>query len=146
MSDSRSFMRLWHSISDIDMGAIIALPGITPREYEYLSLICFEKVDTASAIAAKMGVSNASVTQILNAMEEKGYITRGRSETDARVHVLRPAPELVPLMESGDDLGSTAISKLRAEYGDESTDSFLKMVDTFANHLSVGSKRGAPVV
>ncbi|WP_417721431.1 MarR family winged helix-turn-helix transcriptional regulator [Salipiger sp.] len=60
--------------------------GLTPAQLRVLQIVAGQRAGTAtpSALANQMGVSQATVTALLDKLEKRSMIVRVRSETDRR--------------------------------------------------------------
>ncbi|MFP7674974.1 MarR family winged helix-turn-helix transcriptional regulator [Marivita sp. S0852] len=60
--------------------------GVTPAQLRVLQLLDFKDnfTMTPKALAAQMGIAQATVTAIIDKLQASGMLTRNRSETDRR--------------------------------------------------------------
>lgn len=58
--------------------------GLTPAQFRVLQVISEKGWSTPKAIAQRMGVSQATMTALIDKLERKGMVTRQRSERDRR--------------------------------------------------------------
>lgn len=96
------------------------------------------------AIAEAIGVSEATLTHHLNAMDADGLITRGRDPANRRVHLLG-------LTEAGEEsflrLRAAAVSfdrRLRRGVGEEEIEQLHRLLDRLAANVGTGQEHGPP--
>jgi DNA-binding MarR family transcriptional regulator len=58
--------------------------GLTPAQFRVLQVISEKGWSTPKAISQRMGVSQATMTALIDKLEKKGMVTRQRSERDRR--------------------------------------------------------------
>lgn len=58
--------------------------GLTPAQFRVLQVISEKGSSTPKAISQRMGVSQATMTALIDKLESKGMVTRQRSERDRR--------------------------------------------------------------
>ncbi len=68
-----------------EMDASVRKAGITTAQWQALGVLYHKPGLTHSELVDHMAIEPPSVTSLVNGMERKGWITRERSETDARV-------------------------------------------------------------
>ncbi len=76
--------------------------GLTGYQAPYLPIVCAEPGITQDAIAQKLNVNRSTVTRQLTLLEEAGYVTRRRSDTDRRALEVYPterAQEVLPTVK-----------------------------------------------
>lgn len=66
--------------------------GLTIQEYGLLRIISIEGPVTQNAFAAKWAIDRTTVTEIVDALEERGVIVRLKSKTDRRYNELHLTP------------------------------------------------------
>lgn len=66
--------------------------GLTIQEYGLLRIISIEGPITQNAFAAKWAIDRTTVTEIVDALEDRGVIVRLKSKTDRRYNELHLTP------------------------------------------------------
>ena len=97
----------------------------------YLSIIEGHSGEyTASNIAKMLCISKPSVTQKINELEQKGYISKIQSETDKRIFYLHSngSEILTKYNESGKKVDDTISSQLNSKYSEEQISTFCEMI------------------
>ena len=90
MSARDSFDRIYRALTileqcfDENRGTV----NLTYKEMMYIYLIDFTDGCTVSKLAETIGVSLPAVTKRINSLEERGFVTRTRSEGDGRVKTI----------------------------------------------------------
>lgn len=72
--------------------------GLTGYQAPYLPLICRKPGLTQDEIAQQLHVNRSSVTRQLTLLEQEGFITRQRSESDRRSIQIYPEQKLLDMM------------------------------------------------
>ncbi|QPM91077.1 MarR family winged helix-turn-helix transcriptional regulator [Pseudooceanicola algae] len=58
--------------------------GLSPVQFRVLQLVAGQGMSTPKAISVQMGVTQATVTALLDKLEKQGMVTRQRSQVDRR--------------------------------------------------------------
>ncbi|NIZ10763.1 MarR family winged helix-turn-helix transcriptional regulator [Pseudooceanicola sp. HF7] len=58
--------------------------GLSPVQFRVLQLVAGQGMSTPKAISVQMGVTQATVTALLDKLEKQGMLTRERSKVDRR--------------------------------------------------------------
>ena len=92
--------------------------GLNPTDYKTLGVLQRFGPQSAGQIAQHTGLAMASVTNLLDRLETKGFVRRISDPQDRRRVLATPVP--ARLAEAGALLGSTArsVTRLYARYGD----------------------------
>jgi MarR family transcriptional regulator for hemolysin len=103
------------------------------------------------ALAESVGITNATLTHHLNAMEERGLITRRRDPENRRVHVVEVTEEGTQAFVRLRQVAMAFDARLRAGLTADEVDTLAKLltrlaasVDGPADGAEVGSARSAP--
>ena len=72
-----------------EMEASLRSTGMTVTQWRALGVIFHRAIVTHSELVRQLEIEAPSVTSLVNGMERKGWVTRERSSTDARVKQLR---------------------------------------------------------
>ncbi|SIN99788.1 MarR family winged helix-turn-helix transcriptional regulator [Vannielia litorea] len=77
--------RILRAITQYDR-ELAAEAGVTPAQLRVLQILAFhpEGSATPKALSVQMGVSQATVTAIIDKLQATGHVTRQKSETDRR--------------------------------------------------------------
>ena len=67
--------------------------GLTYTQYLCMMVLWEEDTATASHLGERLYLDSGTLTPVLKKLEERGYVTRERSATDARVLEVRLTPE-----------------------------------------------------
>jgi DNA-binding MarR family transcriptional regulator len=99
-------------------GTIAGLMGLHPTDYKVLGIL--ERVGpmSAGAIARASGLATASVTDLIDRLEQKGFVRRGRDVRDRRKVVVEPSADRAAA--AGRLFASTrrSLAQLYARYSD----------------------------
>ncbi|TQS74087.1 MarR family transcriptional regulator [Rhodobacteraceae bacterium] len=89
--------------------------GLTPVQFRVLQVVAETDWSTAKAISTRMGVSQATVTSLVDKLVDKGMVKRQRSEIDRRQTdiVLTPAGSYA-LEEAPDALQQRFVKKFES--------------------------------
>lgn len=93
--------------------------GLNGTDEKTMSLLEREGPMTAGDIARRTGLATASVTNLVDRLEHKGFVRRIRDAKDRRTVIVEPAPEgvaaFVPCFEST----KKSLARLVARYSNE---------------------------
>lgn len=73
--------------------------GIEPRHYGALTALRASGPVPQSELARMLGISGASIVQIVDDLEHRGLVERRRAEADRRAHLLHVLPEAAPVLK-----------------------------------------------
>jgi len=94
------------------------------------------------ALAEAIGITNATLTHHLNAMEERGLITRRRDPENRRVHVVELTEEGTLAFARLRRVAMAFDARLRSDLSAEEVDALGKLLTRLA--ASVGDRADAP--
>jgi MarR family transcriptional regulator for hemolysin len=103
--------------------------GGSASTWQVLLLVRSKSWDTQSRLAEAMGITSATLTHHLNALENGGLVRRWREPDNRRVQRVELTPEGVAMF---DTLRSVAIShdrRLRSILGEEGTEQLADLLD-----------------
>lgn len=83
----------------------------------------------ARELAEMSGTTAASVTSLLQGLEERGYVTRTSSPTDARIKVVRVTPEGARVVAGFDESMAAEQRKLFAGLDDSEQDRLIGLLE-----------------
>jgi len=75
------------------MSKVFENSGITPPQGMVLGILSKENKLKITELSSKMGLSNSTVSGIVDRLEKQGMVERVRSDTDRRVVYVRISPE-----------------------------------------------------
>lgn len=77
-------MRKVLRVAQANSKALIRETGLTPSQLIFLQMLDDGSEKTAGAVAARMGITQATTTALIHKLEELGFVTRRKGETDRR--------------------------------------------------------------
>jgi DNA-binding MarR family transcriptional regulator len=77
--------------------------GLTPAQFRVLQVVAEQGWATPSQISSRMGVSQATVTALIDKLQQHGAVERRRSKVDKRQTDVVITPEGQALMENAPD-------------------------------------------
>lgn len=106
----------FHNILKVELKMInsITKSGLSMREVHLLEIVANDKENctTASKIAKSFGITLASVTVMVNKLAESGFLTKNKSETDARHIFLQLTQKGKKINEEHENFHKNMISKI----------------------------------
>ncbi len=143
MSIRQSFDRMYLSMSIMEecVSERNSLPEVSHKEMLYLYIIALTEDCTASRIAEMLGVSLPAVTKRLNALEERGLISRTRSEEDGRVKTVTVSERGGDLMKRADEIFYRILGDMEVSFSQEEVEVFCRMMDHISDRLGQAIKR-----
>ena len=97
-----------------DFSAVLAPLGIEPRHKGCLAALHASGPISQAELARILGVSAASVVQMVDDMEARGLVERRRLETDRRTQLLHLLPEAEVVAARAQELGDELTSEILA--------------------------------
>ncbi len=82
---------------DLHSRRLMQSHGLTGPQALVLQAVVGRQQITAGELAGRISLSQATVTDIVNRLEQRGLLTRERSESDRRKVLLRPTPTGIEL-------------------------------------------------
>lgn len=92
-----------------DFAAALAPLGIEPRHVGVLTTLKVTGPQPQADVARSLGVSGASVVQMIDDLERRGLIERRRLSTDRRIQVLHLLPEALPVWDRAQELSADVV-------------------------------------
>lgn len=89
----------------------------------------------ARELAEMSGTTPASVTSLLQGLEERGYITREPSPTDSRVKLIRATAEGSRIVAGFDDVMTAAQERIFAVLDDADQDALIALLQPLADSI-----------
>jgi len=129
-------LRIELTVLNHRVGARVELKDL---DFDCLDVIAGDGPLSPSALAARVGVHQATMTGILNRLETGGWITRERSGTDRRAVVVASTPERQ--RELYEAFGG--MSARMATVCDRYTDEQLEVIADFLHHTVAAGRSSA---
>ncbi len=124
--------------------------GITYNDMLYLNIIhAHPGKFSSSQIADMLFVSRPSVTQKINELEKKGYVTKVRDAKDKRIYHLYISEEngYSDFMRKLSKQDQEVLRKLLVKYGESELDKFLGFIEEITElYYSVGEEMEEKVI
>jgi DNA-binding MarR family transcriptional regulator len=89
---------------DLHSRRLMQSHGLTGPQALVLQAVASRVEITAGELAGRISLSQATVTDIVNRLEQRGLLTRARSESDRRKVIIRPTLDGITLMEAAPPL------------------------------------------
>lgn len=86
-------IRRAHQLGGAAMEPVFAAEGLTGMQWSALVSIWFKRGETAAELARDLGHDKGAMTRLVDAVEERGWVTRERTGDDRRRIILRLTPE-----------------------------------------------------
>lgn len=90
----------------------------------------------ARELAEMSGTTPASVTSLLQGLEERGYITREPSPTDSRVKLIRATAEGSRVVSGFDEVMTAAQERIFAVLDDADQDALIALLQPLADSIA----------
>ncbi len=101
----------------------------------YRKIICKESgKHTISSIAKLLSVKTTAVTQKVNELETKNYVTRKQSEADKRISYLYGVEKHCPCHDAFVSRDSHVLGELQKQYNDDEIAKFIEMLQKTNEH------------
>ena len=89
---------------DIHSRRLMSSHGLTGPQALVLQAVVNRVEISAGELAGRISLSQATVTDIVSRLEQRGLLTRARSDTDRRKVIIRPTLDGISLMETAPPL------------------------------------------
>jgi DNA-binding MarR family transcriptional regulator len=99
--------------------AVAAQLGLNPTDHKTMSILEREGPMTAGEIADRTGLATASVTALVDRLEQRGFVRRVRDPNDRRRVIVEPVPEGVAKFSPFFESPGRSLSWLLARYSAE---------------------------
>jgi len=120
--------RTAHAVSQAFERAM-AEAGGSASSWQVLLLVRSEQWGTQSKLAEAMGVSGATVTHHLNALEAQGLVRRWRDDSNRRVQRVALTPEGAALFERLREVAMAHDARLRSKLTDAEAQQLGELLD-----------------
>ena len=145
MSVRDSFDRMYRAVTimeqcfDENRGTV----DLTYKEMMYIYLIDFTDGCTVSKLAETIGVSLPAVTKRINSLEERGFVTRTRSEGDGRVKTIGLSEKGHGIARRMDDVFYPVLDRAVSRFSDEEVSAFCRVLDALSDEIEGSIKGGS---
>lgn len=111
--------------------------NIQHSEFPVLKLLSKrkDKPVTITEISEKIQISKPAVSQIINALEDKGFVNRVYTKTDRRVVYVEITEKGTEAIEEAVKKRNEKINELLKQLGEEDAESFIRLLGKIANIL-----------
>lgn len=146
MTLKESFDRMYRSVSIMEAGFADSemCPDLSYKDMLYLDIIQLTPDCTVTMMAEMLGVSLPAVTQRVNILEEKGFVTRVRRIGDARFKTLQLSDRARAIMEDEETAIVAILGRMEESFTAEEVATFCRMLDCVSD-LFAASRRGEDV-
>ena len=104
--------------------------NLSHNTFLYRKIICKQSgKHTISSIAKLLSVKTTAVTQKVNELESKNYVTRKQSDIDKRIAYLYGVEQFCPCAEAIEKRNRYVFSKLEEEFSKEDIKIFLNVLE-----------------
>ncbi len=111
---------------------VLAAFDVTEQQWRVIRVLAEHSPLDASDVAERASVLAPSLTRIIKALEERGFIVRERDEDDGRRTLLSIAPAGHALIGKVAPQSRAIYRDLEARYGSERIETLLDMLDDLA--------------
>ena len=145
MSARDSFDRMYRAVTimeqcfDENRGTV----DLTYKEMMYIYLIDFTDGCTVSKLAETIGVSLPAVTKRINSLEERGFVTRTRSEGDGRVKTIGLSEKGRGIARRMDDVFYPVLDRAVSRFSAEEVSAFCRVLDALSDEIEGSIKGGS---
>ena len=145
MTDPRgSYDRMYRAVTimeqcvDENRGTV----DLTYKEMMYLYLIDMTPDCTVSKLAETIGVSLPAVTKRINSLEERGFVTRTRSEGDGRVKTIGLSDKGRGIARRMDDVFYPVLDRVVSRFSEAEVSAFCRVLDALSEDIEVSIRGG----
>ena len=137
MSARDSFDRMYRAVTimeqcfDENRGTV----DLTYKEMMYIYLIDFTDGCTVSKLAETIGVSLPAVTKRINSLEERGFVTRTRSEGDGRVKTIGLSEKGRGIARRMDDVFYPVLDRAVSRFSAEEVSAFCRVLEALSDEI-----------
>jgi DNA-binding MarR family transcriptional regulator len=124
---------------------IASLLGLHPTDYKVLGILERSGPMSAGDIARSSGLAMASVTNLVDRLEQKGFVRRTRSSRDRRQVVIEPAVDREAAARELFASTSRSLARLYAKYSDRELSVIADFLDRNADRLRTETRKVADV-
>lgn len=138
MEDNRleQFNKIMHSLHKYKLN-VKDICNIQHSEFPVLKLLSKskDKPVTISEISEKIQISKPAVSQIINALEDKGFVNRVYTKTDRRVVYAEITEKGTQAIEEAVKKRNESVNELLKKLGEEDAETFIRLLEKIANIL-----------
>ena len=132
--------------TEIGSRRLAATTGLTPSQWLVLREIGSRDSATPSAIATALEFSQATITAIVDRLQQLGFVQRQRSEKDKRQFILRPLPPGLEALAEAPDLLQTTFTERFAKLPQWEQAMILAAVERLAMLMDAQNIDAAPLL
>ena len=110
--------------SELNMGELMVL-GSFMKNNDADENICIQHVQR------RLNVTKPAISQILNSLEKKGYISREIDHSDRRKFIINPTPKGYEVMLSNKKHTDFFIAEIVSRFGEENTNQLIDLFERF---------------
>jgi len=122
----------------------MAEAGGTASAWQVLLLVRSEQWGTQSKMAEAMGITGATLTHHLNALESQGLVRRWREESNRRVQQVALTDKGEALFERLREVAVRHDERLRSQLSDEETAQLAELLEKLQAGVTVAVAESAP--
>jgi MarR family transcriptional regulator for hemolysin len=132
--------RTAHAVSQAFDRALAEAGGSAPT-WQVLLLVRTQQWSTQAGLAKAMGITGATLTHHLNALERDGLVRRWRDEQNRRVQRVALTEEGETRFERLREVAQRHDARLRSQLGDEDTAQLADLLERLLAGLTEGGER-----
>ncbi len=123
---TRVHLRMHRSFSEM-----LAPLGIVPAHFGLLTAVATLGPVPQAEVSRRLGISGASVVQLVDQLEERGLVERRRLEWDRRTQVLHLRPGATDLLQQARDLSDETVASRLGSLGAAETKRLVPLLQRF---------------
>ncbi|MCC6572598.1 MAG: MarR family transcriptional regulator [Planctomycetes bacterium] len=110
--------------------------GLTAKQYSLLRAIERQADITTTDLTGMLGKAQPAITQMLNRLEQSGFIARETSVNDRRRRKVRLTPKAVDLFSKVDPIGPTRVIMAMEKASDREAGEVVRAIETILNWMT----------
>jgi MarR family transcriptional regulator, transcriptional regulator for hemolysin len=122
----------------------MAEAGGSVATWQVLLLVRSQTWDTQSALADRLGITGATLTHHLNALERRGLVRRWREENNRRVQRVELTDEGIELFDRLREVARRHDNRLRSQLTDDETELLGKLLERLRAGVDVPAGEARP--
>lgn len=115
--------------------AMAATLGLSPSDFEHLSLLVHSGPTTAGGLATITGLTTGAITGIIDRLEEAGLATRQFDHNDRRRIIVVPTKKAVDTIQAFHVKFQSDFTRCVSQYSSDEQKTILKFLRTTADFL-----------
>ena len=120
--------------------------GLHPTDYKVLGILERVGALTAGELARSSGLATASVTDLIDRLEGKGFVRRVRDETDRRRILVQPAIDRLAAGKQHFDSARRSLARLYDDYSERELGVIADFLARNAERLRTETEKAAHAV